>query len=150
MKTSHSAFFITILLISSFSLPTHGLILNGLRIGSIKINGVLYCSFDGNLHGNSPPLSGAVVELVCAGARTDLGQVVTNPAGVFVILVKLLDTVLFDPSICFARLNLPIATCAVIPPDGALTASLILANIVQTVLGNIANFTVTPFVNSVL
>ncbi|VVA94470.1 unnamed protein product [Arabis nemorensis] len=151
MKTSHTTFLvITMLLMASLSSPTHGLILDGLRIGSIRINGVLFCSFNGNLIGNSPPLSGAVVQLSCAGATTDLGQAVTNPAGVFVITLRLLDTILFDPSTCFIRLNLPIATCAVLPPDGALTASLILVNIVQNLLGNIANFTVTPFINTIL
>lgn len=151
MKTSPTTFLmISILLMASFSSLTHGLILNGLRIGSVKINGVVFCSLDGNLIGNSPPLSGAVVQLSCAGSSTDLGQALTNPAGVFVIAVRILDTIFFDPSTCFVRLNLPVATCSVFPPDGALTASLNLVSIVQTVLGNIANFTVGPFINSVL
>ncbi|CAA7058218.1 unnamed protein product [Microthlaspi erraticum] len=150
MKTSQSTFLITILLIASFSSSTHGLILNGLRIGSIRINGVLFCSLDGNLIGNSPPLSGAIVQLSCAGQNTDIGQALTNPAGVFVVVVKILDTFFFDPATCFIRVNLPVATCSVFPPDGALTASLNLVSIIQTALGNIANFTTGNFVHSIL
>lgn len=150
MKTSYTTFLISILLMASFSSPTHGLILNGLRIASVRVNGVLHCSLDGNLIGNSPPLSGAVVQLSCAGSNTDLGEALTNPAGVFIIAVRLLDTILFDPSTCYVKLNLPIATCAAFPPDGALTASINLVTIVQTVLGNIATFTIGPFVHSIL
>ncbi|CAN6851725.1 unnamed protein product [Brassica oleracea] len=150
MKTSHTAFLISILLLASFSSLTHGLLLNGLQIGAVRVNGVLFCSLDGNLRGNSPPLSGAIVQLSCAGSQTNLSQALTNPAGAFVVLVRILDTILFDPSSCFVRVNLPVATCSVFPPDGALTASINLVNIVQTAILNIANFTTGPFVSSVL
>ncbi|CAH8359834.1 unnamed protein product [Eruca vesicaria subsp. sativa] len=149
MRTSHTALLISILLLASFSSLTHGLILNGLPIGALKVNGLLFCSPNGNLIGNSPPLSGAIVQLSCAGSQTNLGQALTNPAGAFTVSVKILDTLLFDPATCFIRVNLPIATCSVFPPDGALTASLNLVNIVQTAILNIATFTTGPFVSSI-
>ncbi|XP_010559233.1 PREDICTED: phylloplanin-like [Tarenaya hassleriana] len=139
----------TILLLLSFSSLSHGLKLNGLEIGSVRINGLLYCSVNGNLIRNSAPLPGALVSLSCGG-RTELGQALTDPAGAFTVVVKLLDTILFDPSRCFINVNLPGADCSVFPPDGVLTASLSLVNVVQSALGNIAYFTVGPFVHSVI
>lgn len=138
-----SVFLLSIVLMASLASLSHGLLINGLQIRTIEVRGVVRCTLTGNL--NAPPVSAATVDFTCGGLSSNLGQALTDPAGLFAIVVNILDTVLFDPSTCIATVNLPVATCSVFPPDGVLSATVSLVNVIQTNLGNIANFTVGTF-----
>ncbi|KAG7598335.1 Reverse transcriptase RNA-dependent DNA polymerase [Arabidopsis suecica] len=89
---------------ASLASLSHGLVINGLVIGTIQVRGVLRCTLTGVQ--NAPPISAATVFLTCGGSSTNLGQALTNPAGAFLIAARILDTVLFDPSTCIVRVCL--------------------------------------------
>ncbi|ESQ34208.1 hypothetical protein EUTSA_v10009029mg [Eutrema salsugineum] len=141
-----NVFLLSIFVIASLSSLSHGLTINGIRIGTLEIDGVLRCTLNANT--NAPPISGQTVSLRCAGSNTNLAQAVTNPAGAFRVVLNIVDTLAFDPSFCAIQVNLPVATCSVFPPDGVLTASFRLVNVVQGSVGNIANFVTGSFITS--
>ncbi|XP_010559232.1 PREDICTED: uncharacterized protein LOC104827706 [Tarenaya hassleriana] len=141
---------ISVLLIASFSSLSHALTINGIQIATVNVTGLLTCALSGNLVGNGPPVSGAIAVLSCGGANTNLAQAITNPAGVFTVILRILDTTIFDPSRCFIRVNLPVATCSVFPPNGALTSAIGLVTILQSAVGNVADFATGLFTYSVL
>ncbi|CAH8253592.1 unnamed protein product [Arabidopsis lyrata] len=140
-----NVFLLSIVLMASLASLSHGLVINGLVIGTIQVRGVLRCTLTGVQ--NAPPISAATVFLTCGGSSTNLGQALTNPAGAFFIVARILDTALFDPSTCIVRVRLPVATCSVFPPDGVVSATTSLVSVVQTNLGNIANFVTGPFIS---
>ncbi|KFK44532.1 hypothetical protein AALP_AA1G268800 [Arabis alpina] len=139
-------FLLSIFVIASLCSPSHGLYLNGLRIGTISIRGVLHCTLNANL--NAPPVSAQTVFIKCAGSSTNLGQAVTDITGAYTVVIRVVDTLVFDASSCRVVVVLPVATCAVFPPDGVLTASISLVSVLQNSVGNIANFITNQFVHS--
>lgn len=134
---------LSIFVIASLSSLSHGLTINGIQIGTIAVRGVLRCTLNGTQ--NAPPISGQTVFLRCANSTTNLAQAITNPAGLVTLVVKIADTALFDPATCLATVVLPVANCSVFPPDGLLTSTVSLVNVLQTNLGNIANFITGSF-----
>ncbi|XP_019091245.1 PREDICTED: uncharacterized protein LOC109128760 [Camelina sativa] len=138
-----NVFLLSIVLMASLASLSHGLLMNGLQIRAIEVRGVLRCTLTGDP--NAPPVSAATVFLSCNGRDANIGQVLTNPAGAFTIVVNILETSLFNPSTCFATVRLPVATCYVFPPDGLLTSTVTLGSVLQTNVGNIARFVTGPF-----
>ncbi|CAA7024518.1 unnamed protein product [Microthlaspi erraticum] len=138
-----NVFLLSIFVIASLSSLSHGLSINGLLINTLQVSGVLRCTLNSNT--NAPVISGRTVFLRCAGSSTNLGQAITDPAGVFVVVAKIADTALFDPASCRVVVVLPVATCSVFPPDGLVGATVTLVSVLQTNLGNIARFTTGPF-----
>ena len=85
-------------------------------------------------------LVGVNVALVCNGAQGSLGDALTNAAGFYNIVLKMVDGITFDKSLCSIAVKLPVSNCTLLLPTGTLTATITLVNIVQTALGAIANF----------
>ncbi|EOA37515.1 hypothetical protein CARUB_v10011696mg [Capsella rubella] len=141
--TKANVFLLSIVLMASLASLSHGLLISGLQIQTIEIRGVLRCTLTGDL--NAPPVSAATLFVTCNGRETTIPQVVTNPAGTFAILVNILATSLFNPSDCRVTVRLPVATCSVFPPDGFLTSTVNLVDVIQTNVGNIASFVTGPF-----
>ncbi|XP_023632884.1 uncharacterized protein LOC111828647 [Capsella rubella] len=138
-----NVFLLSIVLMASLASLSHGLIINGLQIGTISVRGVLRCTLTGNL--NAPLVNDATVFLTCAGSSATLGQAVTDLAGAFNILAKIADTVAFDRSRCIVTVRVPVATCSVFPPDAVISSTVTLVSVVQTNTGNIANFVTGTF-----
>ncbi|RID55180.1 hypothetical protein BRARA_G02457 [Brassica rapa] len=140
-----NVFLLSILLIASLFYLSHTLTLFGILIDEVYIRGTLRCSLNGNP--SAPPVSNATVYLVCGGANSTIAQAVTNPYGVFVIVLNTVETLLINPSECSIKANLPTGTCEIIPPDGTLTASVNLVNITIRALLFIANYAAGAFLN---
>lgn len=96
---------------------------------------------------NAPPVSNATVILVCAGSSTPLAQTVTDPTGAFIFVLNALKAALIRPDICGVIVNLPAGTCEIYPPDGILTASIYLVNVIITNLLAIAYYITGPFLD---
>ncbi|KAG2253187.1 hypothetical protein Bca52824_083323 [Brassica carinata] len=117
-----NVFLLSILLIASLFYLSHTLTL------FVYIRGTLLCSL--NEDPSAPPVSNAIVYLV-----------------LFFIVLNTLETILVNPSECSIKANLPTGTCEIIPPDGALTASVNLVNIIIRGLLFIANYAAGAFLN---
>ncbi|KAJ4884283.1 Pollen Ole e 1 allergen and extensin family protein [Raphanus sativus] len=141
--TKPNVFLLPILLIASLFYLSHTLTLFGIPIDEVYIRGTLRCSLNGNP--SAPPVSNATVYLVCGGANSTIAQAVTNPYGVFVIVLNTVETLLINPSECSIKANLPTGTCEIIPPDGTLSASVNLVNITIRGLLFIANYAAGAF-----
>ncbi|EOA22285.1 hypothetical protein CARUB_v10002883mg [Capsella rubella] len=139
---------ILVVMASLSSLPMQGLslLLPGIEIGQVNIRGDVTCSLTGDP--NAPPVSNAKVLLVCAGSSTPLAQALTDTNGTFVFVLNALKAVLIRPDICGVVVNLPAGTCELYPPDGILTASINLFNVVITNLLAIVYYVTGPFLDS--
>ncbi|XP_024008009.1 uncharacterized protein LOC112084000 [Eutrema salsugineum] len=109
------------------SLFSHGLVIPGVNIGQVRIEGVLIC----NTNGNPTPISNATVFLTCAGSTINLASAVTDLSGAFTIVLDFIKTLLFDPSYCGIGVNLPTGGCAFILPEDVLYSTLSLVGVVR-------------------
>ncbi|XP_033130553.1 uncharacterized protein LOC103830903 [Brassica rapa] len=140
-----NVFLLFVLLIASLFYICHTLTLFGILIKEVYIRGTLRCSLNGNP--SAPPVSNATVYLICGSANSTIAQAVTNPYGVFVIVLNTVETLLVNPSNCIIEANLPTGTCQIYPPDGTLTDSVNLVNITVRGLLFIANYAAGAFLN---
>ena len=120
----------------------HNLSINGTNIAEIIVLGRVFCSLTGNHLPNieASGLAGVNVALVCNGAQGSLGEALTNATGFYNIVLKTVDGITFDKSLCSIAVKLPVGNCTLLPPTGTLTATITLVSIVQTALGADANF----------
>ncbi|CAF2298959.1 unnamed protein product [Brassica rapa] len=131
------------LIIASLYSISHSLSLLGFQI---NIRGIVRCSLTGDP--NAPPVSGSVVNLVCANETTNLSGVLTDPTGAFNFTLKFSDTLLYDPSYCVVEANLPAGNCSLSPPNGTLTATVNLVNVFVTSALVTLNYITGPFVQN--
>ncbi|CAA7057191.1 unnamed protein product [Microthlaspi erraticum] len=143
MMAQSNVALLSILLMASLSSVSNGLTLFGLRIDRVAIRGTLLCSLYGDP--NAPPVSNAIVYLVCGDSNSTITQAVTDPVGVFFITLNVLETVLINPAQCIIEANFPTASCQIYPPDGSVTATVNLVSIVITSLQTIANYASSTF-----
>ncbi|KAG2290764.1 hypothetical protein Bca4012_081552 [Brassica carinata] len=132
------------LIIASLYSISHSLSLLDFQI---NISGIVRCSLTGDL--NAPPVSGSVVNLVCANETTNLSEVLTNVTGAFTFAVRFSDALLFDPGYCVVEATLPAGNCTLSPPTGTLTATVSLVNVFVTSFLVVANYITGPFVQSI-
>ncbi|EOA39158.1 hypothetical protein CARUB_v10012106mg [Capsella rubella] len=133
-----------LIIMAALSSPSHGIVsVPGINITRIIIEGVVYCSPVGDPR--APAISNATVYLTCAGSTTSLGQAVTNTTGAFTIVLNILNNALFDPSFCGLGVNLPAGNCNLVVPDGVLSATFSLINVILTSSINTAVFSANPF-----
>ncbi|CAN8242362.1 unnamed protein product [Cochlearia groenlandica] len=128
---------------SSLYSISQGLKLLGIPINQIEIRGTLFCSLTGDI--TAPPVSDTTVYLVCGNSSSTLGQVVTDPLGLFYIVLNIVETSTINPSNCVIEANLPTGSCQIYPPDNTVTTAVNLVNITILNLINIANYVVGPF-----
>lgn len=69
----------------------------------------------------------------------------TDPTDAFTIVLSILDNVLFDPSFCGLGVNLPAGNCNIAVPDGILSATVRLINLILTNTVYTAVFSASPF-----
>ena len=131
------------LIIASLYSISHSLSLLGFQINT---RGIVRCSVTGDP--NAPPVSGSVVNLVCANETTNLSGVLTDPTGAFNFTLKFSDTLLYDPSYCVVEANLPAGNCSLSPPNGTLTATVNLVNVFVTSALVTLNYITGPFVQN--
>ncbi|KAL3812906.1 hypothetical protein ACJIZ3_014174 [Penstemon smallii] len=120
----------------------------GPLLGLVRIQGVLYCTPNGDIgvNGTSTPVfSNALVELQCGG--NVVSTATTNLSGIFSIL---LDPISFVTSTlvsgCELVVNTPLATCnASLPSIGSLESTLQQVGISVLGLLNVANLIPTGF-----
>ncbi|CAA7034908.1 unnamed protein product [Microthlaspi erraticum] len=150
MKKANVYLLLSILLITSSPLSSVSQLLPYPSLGTIFIRGVLLCSLEGDP--NAPPVSGASVYLFCNGQNVTGAQAVTDLNGTFAIALEIIQTVLFSLNNMSCRVvaNLPAGNCGIFPPNGIVTASIMLLNVTSTSVGNIIFFTAGPFVGGVL
>nr|VDC97449.1 unnamed protein product [Brassica rapa] len=114
---------------ASLSPSSHGLKILGYEIGRVMIEGVLICSTNGTAN----PVSNATVFLTCGGSILGyLAEATTDLYGAFTIVLNIIQTLLFDPSFCGIRTNLPNGGCGVEFPDDVVYATLSLVGIGRT------------------
>ncbi|CAA7033406.1 unnamed protein product [Microthlaspi erraticum] len=144
-----NVYLISILVImTSLSSPSHGLVLGDLPIGSVAIFGLARCDLKGDP--NTPPISGGTVVLTCGGLTDNLAETITNPGGYFLIFLNFLETLFFHPSICNIRIYLPTGDCTISSPNAVLTGSLTFLNVVLTNNTNVAYYGVGPLVSGIV
>lgn len=144
MVKSNGCLIFILLIMALLSSTSHGLIsLPGINITRVIIEGVVYCSPIGDPR--APAISNATVYFTCAGSTTSLAKAVTDPTGAFTIVLKVLDNALFDPSFCAVGVNLPAGNCNIAVPDGVLSATVKLINLILTNTVYTAVFSASPF-----
>ncbi|XAR68429.1 hypothetical protein NMG60_11003538 [Bertholletia excelsa] len=70
----------------------------------------------------SPFNPGVNVSLSCDGAQTSLADAITDPTGAFRIILKTIESFVFAEGECAIYVNLPLVSCAILPPSGVLRA----------------------------
>ncbi|XP_060178393.1 uncharacterized protein LOC132608385 [Lycium barbarum] len=139
-------FLLTLFLISTTTPLAHGVLINGQKLFGLNIHGSVFCSTTGNPPG--PGIAGVNVRISCNGGKTSLAQVLTDANGFFQVVLTALDGILFDlnSTPCEVFVDTPIANCGVDLPKGVLRAPIsIVGNLIQTLLGLIADTTCGPF-----
>ena len=142
----HPLIFVAILLVATAT-TANCLIINGTEIFQIQILGRVTCIAPPPPppSGTEPVLNGTNVALVCAGSNKSLVQAVADINGFYRLVYNTVDSVLFDPSECFAVVRLPIVRCRVYPPTGTLRATLTLVGLLQPLFNAIAIVAAGPF-----
>ncbi|KAE8708798.1 Late embryoproteinsis abundant protein Lea5-D [Hibiscus syriacus] len=124
-----------------------GGLISGL-LGLIKIQGTLFCSFDGNMGANgtaTPVFPNALVQLQCGGSVVSSST--TNGNGIFSILLDPMQFLV--PSLlnnCNLAVKTPLSNCnASLPSVGALFSNLQLVGNTLIGLLNITNIVPVGF-----
>ncbi|XP_075636826.1 uncharacterized protein LOC142609076 [Castanea sativa] len=107
---AYPAMLLLALLLVSATSVAHGLSINGTNIAEIIVLGRMFCSLTGNPLPNieASGLAGVNVALVCNGAQGSIGEAVTNATGFYNIVLKNLDGIIFDKSLCSITVKLPV------------------------------------------
>lgn len=135
-----------LLLIITFATTSplgHSLIIDGLSVAQIQIQGLVSCSSTGNpkTTGTHLPAAGVPVSGMCNGASGTIFTAVTNTTGFFSALITAIDGILFHNSVlpCYALVQLPVTgtSCMAFLPTGVLQAPVTLVGTVENLLGGI-------------
>ncbi|KAL8162943.1 hypothetical protein V2J09_014433 [Rumex salicifolius] len=149
-KSKLTTFLALTLLLIATPQPSQALTIDGINIARLEILGTLFCSVTGNPDPacggqQCPRLNGALVTVSCFGRTTTLGQAVTDVTGAIRVVVSTVDSLVFDQSNCGVFVDLPVASCSVLPPTGVLTSALTLLDVVDGVTGGVARLTTGVF-----